>query len=165
MLLSFSWRQYVIVRTLSYPTYTKSQTRRKTGTECHGSSLPPRSHGRLPEGPQDRRAAASIWQKGMAMLSRNLFGSLIETIYRRVLGQNFLVFASARSIGLTIALFVMLSLQSGCASRSLGEQTLLQESLEGQCVTGDFKECSVWGGKKFKKRYDYCGCREHGQGV
>ncbi len=30
----------------------KSQTRRKTGTESHGSSLPSRSHGRLPEGPK-----------------------------------------------------------------------------------------------------------------
>ncbi len=37
---------------------TRIETREKAGTETHGSSLPPRSHGRLPEGPQDRRAAA-----------------------------------------------------------------------------------------------------------
>ncbi len=29
----------------------QNQPRLKTGTESHGSSLPPRSHGRLPEGP------------------------------------------------------------------------------------------------------------------
>ena len=52
-------------------------------------------------------------------------------------------------------------LQSACASRSVGEPPLLQETLTVQCEYPFIKECRVWGGNKFRKRYEYCGCRDH----
>ena len=36
----------------------------------------------------------------------------------------------------------------------------LRESLEVNCDGGAIKECRVWGGNKFRKRYEYCGCRD-----
>ncbi len=65
---------------------------------------------------------------------------------------------------------VLLSLISGCAtqapdsatarapSRSLGEQPHLQETLDAVCPARSIRECRVWGGNKFRKRYEYCGC-------
>ncbi|HSD68321.1 MAG TPA: hypothetical protein VLB07_02155 [Woeseiaceae bacterium] len=65
---------------------------------------------------------------------------------------------------------VLLGLIGGCAtqapesaaarapSRSLGEQPHLQETLYKVCPARSIRECRVWGGNKFKKRYEYCGC-------
>jgi hypothetical protein len=67
---------------------------------------------------------------------------------------------------------VLLSLTGGCAtrapesatargsSRSLGEPPHLQETLEVKCPASSVRECRVWGGNKFEKRYEYCGCRQ-----
>lgn len=48
----------------------------------------------------------------------------------------------------------------GCAAQSAGEPPLLQETVGMHCPAGSVKECRVWGGNKFTRRYEYCGCRE-----
>jgi hypothetical protein len=81
----------------------------------------------------------------------------------KILGQT-------RVASVLITGIVLLSLISGCAiqapesatartpSRSLGEQPHLQETLDAVCPPRSIRECRVWGGNKFKKRYEYCGC-------
>jgi hypothetical protein len=65
--------------------------------------------------------------------------------------------ATVAAIGGALALCFVLA---GCATKSAGELPLQQETLYGQCSGRAIKECRVWGGNKFKKRYEYCGCRE-----
>lgn len=48
----------------------------------------------------------------------------------------------------------------GCAAQSAGEPPWLQETVGMHCPAGSVKECRVWGGNKFTRRYEYCGCRE-----
>jgi hypothetical protein len=65
--------------------------------------------------------------------------------------------ASVAAVGGALALCLIVA---GCATKSVGELPLLQETLHRQCSEGAIKECRVWGGNKFSKRYEYCGCRE-----
>lgn len=65
--------------------------------------------------------------------------------------------ASVATVGGGLALCIILA---GCAAKSVGELPLLQETLYQPCSGGAIKECRVWGGNKFRKRYEYCGCRE-----
>lgn len=76
---------------------------------------------------------------------------------RRILFWN----ASTTSIWALTFLLAAAPFQSSCASKSVGELPLLQETVAAQCPAGAIKECLVWGGNKFRKRYEYCGCWEY----
>ena len=53
---------------------------------------------------------------------------------------------------------LMLLLPGGCTTNSAGAAPL-QDTLHGHCPRGEIRQCRVWGGNKFRKRYEYCGCR------
>lgn len=55
---------------------------------------------------------------------------------------------------------LILLLNAGCATRSAGDPMLVKDTIHAQCPARALKECVVWGGNKFRKRYEYCGCRE-----
>jgi len=87
----------------------------------------------------------------------------MKTLKLKILGQT-------KVASVLITGIVLLSQIGGCAtqapesatartlSRSLGEPPHLQETLDAVCPPGSIRECLVWGGNKFKKRYEYCGC-------
>lgn len=54
----------------------------------------------------------------------------------------------------------ILMLFCGCATHSAGKAPLLQDTLDGRCAGSQIKQCRVWGGNKFRRRYEYCGCRQ-----
>lgn len=62
-----------------------------------------------------------------------------------------------------IGVLLLISLGAGCASHSAGHLPLQQETLAARCPVHAVKECVVSGGNKFRKRYEYCGCRESGR--
>lgn len=62
------------------------------------------------------------------------------------------------TVGTAAGLLFSILLLCGCASNSLGEAPQLQETLEVRCAPGAMKTCHVWGGNKFRKRYERCDC-------
>lgn len=66
----------------------------------------------------------------------------------------------ARVLASASGLLLILIMQGGCETQSLREPLWLQETPEGRCLNGKIKQCRVWGGNKFKKRYEYCGCQD-----
>lgn len=74
-------------------------------------------------------------------------------------GQRSLV-RGGGSLAVQVGILALVLLQTGCASRSLGDPVLLQDTVNARCPSHALKECVVWGGNKFHKRYEYCGCRE-----
>jgi hypothetical protein len=64
------------------------------------------------------------------------------------------------SLAVPAGILALVLLQAGCASGSVGDPVLLQETINARCPATALKECVVWGGNKFRKRYEYCGCRE-----
>ena len=67
---------------------------------------------------------------------------------------------SGGSLAVQAGILALVLLQTGCASRSVGDPVLLQDTINARCPSNALKECVVWGGNKFRKRYEYCGCRE-----
>lgn len=72
----------------------------------------------------------------------------IATVYR---SPNALKF----SIVSGMAILVLLS---GCANQSVLDGAAFSDTLAIQCPSGSVRQCEVWGGNKFKKRYHRCGC-------
>jgi hypothetical protein len=56
-------------------------------------------------------------------------------------------------------ILALVLLQAGCASGSAGDRLLVQDTINARCPGNALKECVVSGGNKFRKRYEYCGCR------
>jgi hypothetical protein len=64
------------------------------------------------------------------------------------------------TLAVQAGILALVLLQAGCASGSVGDPVLLQDTINARCPANALKECVVWGGNKFRKRYEYCGCRE-----
>jgi hypothetical protein len=64
------------------------------------------------------------------------------------------------SLAVQAGILALVLLQAGCASRSVGAPVFLQDTINARCPPQEVKECVGWGGNKFRRRYEYCGCRE-----
>lgn len=55
----------------------------------------------------------------------------------------------------------ILILLSGCANQSLSDSVAFSDTLAIQCPSGTVRQCELWGGNKFKKRYNRCNCADY----
>lgn len=69
-----------------------------------------------------------------------------------------------RAVRVFFGVLALAVLQNACApQRSVGELPQLQETLTIECPPLAIRECHVWGGNKFRKRYEFCRCGDRGR--